>query len=404
MNRRPAKAKTSVCWFAPLQLLRTAQQVAIATVFGQNADARVIEALARPLAGTTLGPGTLAKTAEDARRTPGIHDYSGKHTPFWIDYIAETGDGWDATYTVAYYASQPTLPLDRGEAAQGAPLLSTRRGDILILGGDEVYPFANYENYERRLVLPYSCAFPPDEAGSHDSPEVFAIPGNHDWYDSLVSFSRLFCSKQSFAGWRTPQTRSYFALKLPGSWWLLGTDVQLGSEIDGPQREFFEAVAEGMTPKDKVIVCHAEPHWLYETIYPVAALLVAWAAAVATQGAIGAESIWQPLATITLTALGGYFVGPLILSLYLMISLVAFRRHRNDVSSALRSPDFKNFMRLTIDENGTLTIFPIGISKAATKWTAVTGGGSKLMPQNGTGPILIEEPVSFPPSLRAADR
>jgi hypothetical protein len=49
MNGRPAKAKTSVCWFAPLQLLRTAQQVAIATVFGQNADARVIEALSRPL-------------------------------------------------------------------------------------------------------------------------------------------------------------------------------------------------------------------------------------------------------------------------------------------------------------------------------------------------------------------
>ena len=97
-------------------------------------------------------------------------------------------------------------------------------------------------------------------------------------------------------------------------------------------------------------------------------------------------------------------MGPLILSLYLVISLLAFRRHRNDVSSALRSPDFKNFMRLTIDENGTLTIFPIGISKAATKWTAVTGGGSKLMPQNGTEPILIEEPVSFPPPLRAADR
>src|SRR3954453_21195103 len=159
MNRRPAKAKTSVCWFAPLQLLRTAQQVAIATVFGQNADARVIEALARPLAGTTLGPGTLAKTAEDARRTPGIHDYSGKHTPFWIDYIADTGDGWDATYTVAYYASQPTLALDRAEAAQGTPILSTRRGDILILGGDEVYPFANYEITNgasfSRIVAPF---------------------------------------------------------------------------------------------------------------------------------------------------------------------------------------------------------------------------------------------------------
>ena len=51
MNGRPAKAKMSVCWFAPMQLLRTAQQVAIATVFGQNADARVIEALRDPSRG-----------------------------------------------------------------------------------------------------------------------------------------------------------------------------------------------------------------------------------------------------------------------------------------------------------------------------------------------------------------
>src|SRR4051794_23867420 len=117
MNRRPAKAKTSVCWFAPLQLLRTAQQVAIATVFGQNADARVIEALARPLAGTTLGPGTLAKTAEAARKPPGFHDYSGNHPPFWIDYTADTGEGGAALYPVAYYPSHPTLALDRAEAA-----------------------------------------------------------------------------------------------------------------------------------------------------------------------------------------------------------------------------------------------------------------------------------------------
>ncbi|WP_210346468.1 hypothetical protein, partial [Microvirga aerilata] len=44
---RPKKAKSSVCWYAPLQLLRTSQQVAIATVFGRHADPRLVEGITR---------------------------------------------------------------------------------------------------------------------------------------------------------------------------------------------------------------------------------------------------------------------------------------------------------------------------------------------------------------------
>src|SRR5262249_57844977 len=97
--------------------------------------------------------------------------------------------------------------------------------------------------------------------------DVFAIPGNHDWYDSLVSFTRLFGSKAKFAGCRAPQSRSYFALKLPHHWWLLGTDVQLGSDIDGPQVEYFQRVAQEMGPDDRIILCNAEPDWIYATAY-----------------------------------------------------------------------------------------------------------------------------------------
>jgi hypothetical protein len=31
------------------------------------------------------------------------------------------------------------------------------------------------------------------EGSEEPHPEVFAVPGNHDWYDNLVSFTRLFC-------------------------------------------------------------------------------------------------------------------------------------------------------------------------------------------------------------------
>ncbi|HEY6179460.1 MAG TPA: hypothetical protein VIX73_33625, partial [Kofleriaceae bacterium] len=69
-------------------------------------------------------------------------------------------------------------------------------------GGDLVYPVASREEYEQRLVMPYEHALPHTRA---PHPDVFAIPGNHDWYDSLISFTRRFCSERWFAGWRTRQ-------------------------------------------------------------------------------------------------------------------------------------------------------------------------------------------------------
>ena len=188
-------------------------------------------------------------------------DVNRPRSETWIDYIADTGDGWNSTYAVAFYASQPVLELHRkGSGAN----FRTERGEVFIFGGDEVYPAASRENYRKRLIIPFETAF--DGEGVAEHPHVFAIPGNHDWYDSLNSFTRLFCSdlmKRRFAGWRTQQNRSYFALKLPGRWWLLGSDGQLHSDIDAPQIEYFRYIAEKhMKEGDRVILCIAEPVWV----------------------------------------------------------------------------------------------------------------------------------------------
>jgi hypothetical protein len=73
---------------------------------------------------------------------------------------------------------------------------------------------------------------------------------------------RLFCANRWIAGRRTRQSRSYFALKLPHRWWLIGTDVQLTSDIDVPQVEYFRQEAAQMGPEDRVILCNAEPAWI----------------------------------------------------------------------------------------------------------------------------------------------
>jgi hypothetical protein len=589
---RPRGAKASVCWFEPLQLIRTGQQVAIATLFGRHGLPHKIEAVSPPEPAKVSDQEHWAVGAGDTSgQEPLWSDYADKPGPFWFDYLADTGDGWDATATIAYQLSRDALDL-RLPATERT--VRTEKGSLLIFGGDTVYPVPSLQAYEERLVLPFRTMFPPQGAEQESQPvrdrgcgdklpgpDVFAIPGNHDWYDGLVSFTRLFCSQQWFAGWRAPQQRSYFALRLPAKWWLLGTDLQLGSEIDAEQERFFREVADKMAPDDRVIICHPEPYWIYETlnpnpyayrsvhrleanfgdrirvhlsgdlhhyvrhesadgrnkivaggggaflhltarpdtdvlrdeeqdgepsppsglfrrceIYPApnvstrlalsgpftfhvrnpsfglatalayavigealvspvlrpddpaglweevvarlftdpfSLLLVAstilgivlftdtasrlyrWtagtahalchvsaAAAVAHGSALLAgawlpDSLWRFPAVSLATALGGYVIGPLITSLYLTASLLLFGRHRDEASSALRCPDYKNFLRFRIGVDGDLTIFPVAIDRVARRWSR-SGRQSEsrhsfLAPSGGSAPRLIEDPL-----------
>ncbi|WP_171807285.1 metallophosphoesterase [Corallococcus exiguus] len=236
---RPQKHADMVRWLHPTQVLRTGLDAVVATVFGARADHRLIEAVVRP-------------------QQP-YFDYSeesGADGDFWLDYVSDIGDGWDSTYAVARLLALPELrlPEEDGKTAHITP-----RGRVLVFGGDEVYPGASRETYEERTVQPYEAAMRRSQA---PHPDLFVIPGNHDWYDGLSAFMRLFCAQRWLAGRRTRQSRSYFALKLPKNWWLIGTDVQLNSDIDVPQVEYFRHVAEQMGPDDRVILCNAEPAWV----------------------------------------------------------------------------------------------------------------------------------------------
>ncbi len=228
-------------WFDPGQLVRTGVRKTVSELFGQNADRRILDALAHH----DVVPCELAAGDE-----------------LWIDYVSDTGDGWNATYAVAHAIAQPRLAV-RDPAGR---VHETARGHLLVFGGDEVYPTPSRAAYEQKLVAPFATAL-PDSAAPH--PAVFAVPGNHDWYDSLVAFTRLFCGTRPrwIGGWQAMQTLSYFAVRLPHRWWLVGTDVQLDSDIDDPQLEYFRTLAAQMPPDARVILCTAEPHWIDEARY-----------------------------------------------------------------------------------------------------------------------------------------
>ncbi len=219
-----------VGWFNPAQLLRIAMQAYQTAGVISLVDEREVQAL-------LAGP------------TDKVHDYSAK-PELWFDFVADLGDGFDPTYAVAWALAQKSL------GVPGAPDL--RRGELLVMGGDEVYPAASRDNYENRLIGPYRAALPFAEPPL----DLYAIPGNHDWYDGLVSFLRLFCQPTWIGGWRTRQTRSYFVLKLPHGWWLWATDIQLERDIDRPQMEFFMDASSKLQKGDRVILCTAEPSWI----------------------------------------------------------------------------------------------------------------------------------------------
>jgi len=225
-------------WFDPFPLVSTGLQVLVSELIGTRSDYRVIESFGSP-------------------QPP--YDFS-KEEEIWFDYVADVGDGWNSTYTIATLLARDSLSVSAGVHPEN---VQTCRGRILIMGGDEVYPLASRDNYQEKLVAPYECA----NVGSKSQAAIFAIPGNHDWYDGLISFTRLFCQSRDIGSWQTMQRRSYFAIQLPHRWWLWGVDIQLESDLDRPQVDYFRSIAEKMQPGDRVIIATAEPDWIYGNIY-----------------------------------------------------------------------------------------------------------------------------------------
>jgi Calcineurin-like phosphoesterase len=216
-----------VRWLDPSILAKAAVEVAVSGTFGKFADKREIQT-----------------------QPQGPFDYS-RDGELWIDYLSDTGDGWAATQTMAWLLAQDGLPGTEGED-------DLPRGKVLLLGGDQVYPSATPEAYEDRFKGPFAAALSHSERG-HE-PDMYATPGNHDWYDGLASFLRLFCANQWIGGWRTRQRRSYFALQLPNKWWIWAIDIQLDTYIDDVQLQYFADLK--IKAGDKVILLTAKPSWI----------------------------------------------------------------------------------------------------------------------------------------------
>ena len=111
--------------------------------------------------------------------------------------------------------------------------------------------------------------------------------------------------------------------------------------------------------------------------------------------AFGSGSI-SLLAFLAFVAILGGIGGVLGIAGYLWVAN-CFGFHGNEAYAPLHHSDYKNFLRLHVEEDGSLTVYPLGIDRVGRKW--------KLRPDASAGdpwfapigepptPHLIEAPI-----------
>jgi hypothetical protein len=174
---RGAHAPFAIRWFGMSALVGHLRHLAAVTAASNQLDLRdwmrpdsaaiLLERVASSLGAAATG----ATLAEQLGR------------PIWIDFVADTGDDHDVSLAVGRMLfAEYRLP---GDTPHVLP-----RGDILLFGGDTAYPADTADELQRRLVRPWNRALRARDDGQVRV--LLGIPGNHDWYDGLDGFARLF--------------------------------------------------------------------------------------------------------------------------------------------------------------------------------------------------------------------
>ncbi|OLT02927.1 hypothetical protein BJF90_27695 [Pseudonocardia sp. CNS-004] len=162
-----------------------------------------------------LRPGPLIASRNDviARR---FGDPTDGQRREWLrrldDYARAAGDPPPPrNRLITRYADRERVSLallgdpGEGDASQYVvvPVLDrvARDTDFAVLCSDVIYPAGGVKPYADRFYRPYA---------DYPAP-IYALPGNHDWYDGLAGFMTAFCGAPPDAGAPKPE--------FSGSWW-----------------------------------------------------------------------------------------------------------------------------------------------------------------------------------------
>ncbi|MFK4865171.1 metallophosphoesterase family protein [Streptomyces sp. CSMPJR101] len=139
-----------ISWLDP-RMLWAARNGVLASLFGDPT-------------GRTRGRWVAQRTAAGAPADKVIRRDDPDRFSFLV--IGDTGEGDDPQYAVV-----PGL------------LKEGRDTRFAILASDVIYPVGGADDYGPKFFRPYQDYRAP----------IYAIPGNHDWYEDLTAFMRVFC-------------------------------------------------------------------------------------------------------------------------------------------------------------------------------------------------------------------
>ncbi|MET9908366.1 metallophosphoesterase [Streptomyces sp. NPDC006476] len=175
--------------------------------------------------------------------------------------MGDTGEGDDSQYAVV----PGFLKIGRGT-------------DFAVIASDVIYPVGSADDYGTKFFRPYQ---------DYPAP-IYAVPGNHDWYEDLGAFMRVFCGNapalpreaapRRFTRawmrsllWHRPRSNDGQHLDeerqlrsapeqqavQPGPYWaidagplrIIGIDTGLLGTIDAEQGAWLREVSQGPRPK-----------------------------------------------------------------------------------------------------------------------------------------------------------
>jgi hypothetical protein len=114
--------------------------------------------------------------------------------------------------------------------------------------------------------------------------------------------------------------------------------------------------------------------------------------------AFGLGGVWSLVAFLSLVGVVGGIGGMVGLSGYLWATN-CFGLHQTEGYGAQHHQDLKHFLRLHIEADGALTVYPIGVDRVARKWTLCPDAPAHapwFIPHGAEpAPHLIERPITI---------
>ncbi|CAN5549031.1 hypothetical protein BH20ACT19_BH20ACT19_12040 [soil metagenome] len=282
---------------------------------------------------------------------------------------------------------------EHGIAPAGAAVAVTLTGDL--------HHYARYEADDGTQLITAggggAYLFP-----THELEPTLELPDHEQPYRLAACFPSARESKRMVWGaWRLSSLAPGLAVVLALTYALVGASL-FAALVAGPG--FFAAVAAlGVAVLAALVVYSAAQgplaRFLLGAAHAAVHLALAAAPALIADVGLGADGAFAGLLVAAACAATGMTLGASVFGLYLVISHPFAPKHVNDVLACQGIPDYKNFLRLALDERG-LTIYPIGIRRVPRAWAAAPRDGDEapwLAPADGElRAELIEPPIEVP--------